>query len=575
MSLEKLLSLKNIIKVGTIALSTFYSSGCTFEDRNPKNITIIFSNNKGNKDAGSEKIPTDGSNIKDANNIIDSGAQNVNDEDAGINPGLDAGLDAGNSNNDGGIVLNRYFKDKDSDGYGNPFDFIDSIEKPFGYVENSADCDDNNSSIYFYSLIYADQDNDRFGAGNPILLCIGNNNNNNLPNGYSFYSDDCDDSNSLIWKNVSLFLDNDNDGFGNQTLVNLCIGNNLPNGYSFYSDDCDDNNSNIHSYLFEYCDGLDNDCNPTTSDDYNDYPPLNSKENGVCSNTRQKCISGAWQDNFDDVPYYEQEELSCDTLDNDCDGSIDEVEGCANSCVDSDGGRNYYVKGTTIGIRSNSQGGIFQGSDFCNGDFINDLICYNTNFPSTIYPVSVVYGIDNCSQEDKICIDGICAQECFCSETNDCSDTLFYTGTNERDSFGSPSYSSQIELTPSHNMLVNSIKYYVKKCNGECYFNTEIYNSNGDKIAEEHSTFINNEEIVDIDVIRDLSQQVKLESNQTYRINQNVSSSAYVNIYKTGSLSPNTRANGTYSIDYAIDSNGTDQTNDLGAIAFKFSGSCN
>ena len=320
---------------------------------------------------------------------------------------------------------------------------------------------------------------------------------------------------------------------------------------------------------------MDNDCNPTTSDDYNDYPPLNSKENGVCSNTRQKCISGAWQDNFDDVPYYEQEELSCDTLDNDCDGSIDEVEGCANSCVDSDGGRNYYVKGTTIGIRSNSQGGILQGSDFCNGDFINDLICYNTNFPSTIYPVSVVYGIDNCSQEDKICIDGICAQECFCSETNDCSDTLFYTGTNERDSFGSPSYSSQIELTPSHNMLVNSIKYYVKKCNGECYFNTEIYNSNGDKIAEEHSTFINNEEIVDIDVIRDLSQQVKLESNQTYRINQNVSSSAYVNIYKTGSLSPNTRANGTYSIDYAIDSNGTDQTNDLGAIAFKFSGSCN
>lgn len=44
--------------------------------------------------------------------------------------------------------LNKWFKDKDGDGYGDPNDFALSPTKPDGYVDNGADPDDTNPNIY-------------------------------------------------------------------------------------------------------------------------------------------------------------------------------------------------------------------------------------------------------------------------------------------------------------------------------------------------------------------------------------------------------------------------------------------
>ena len=61
---------------------------------------------------------------------------------------------------------------------------------------------------------------------------------------------------------VTLYVDNDNDGYNNGSMVS-CDGI-IPQGYSLvtYGTDCDDTNPNVHPGAIDICgDGLDNDCN--------------------------------------------------------------------------------------------------------------------------------------------------------------------------------------------------------------------------------------------------------------------------------------------------------------------------
>ncbi|MCB2181198.1 MAG: thrombospondin type 3 repeat-containing protein [Desulfobulbaceae bacterium] len=75
----------------------------------------------------------------------------------------------------------------------------------------------------------------------------------------------------------------------------------------------------------EICDGLDNDCNGTNDDALT--APTNPNQTGVCSGSTQTCSGiGGWVEDYSAVSNYETNEMTCDTLDNDCDNSVD--EGC-------------------------------------------------------------------------------------------------------------------------------------------------------------------------------------------------------------------------------------------------------
>ncbi len=74
----------------------------------------------------------------------------------------------------------------------------------------------------------------------------------------------------------------------------------------------------------EICDGLDNDCNALTADGSGEATPANSLQDGVCVGSAQSCTLGAWTDDYSGLSNYEATEVTCDSVDNDCDVETDE-----------------------------------------------------------------------------------------------------------------------------------------------------------------------------------------------------------------------------------------------------------
>lgn len=72
------------------------------------------------------------------------------------------------------------------------------------------------------------------------------------------------------------------------------------------------------------CDGRDNDCDGDVDEDLD--PPAADRDRGVCEGLVQQCQGNrGWREpRYQDVDGFEQNESSCDGVDNDCDGSVDE-----------------------------------------------------------------------------------------------------------------------------------------------------------------------------------------------------------------------------------------------------------
>ena len=129
--------------------------------------------------------------------------------------------------------------------------------------------------------------------------------------------DDCDDNDPNEFRGQTWYKDTDDDGYSDGTSATQCE---RPDGYKIVdeliadSGDCDDDDATVNPGATEVtCDGIDNDCDPTTPDN----PDVDQDGYGDCDDNNPAVNPGA-------------EEICDDGIDNDCDGDIDgEDDDCA------------------------------------------------------------------------------------------------------------------------------------------------------------------------------------------------------------------------------------------------------
>ncbi|WP_442845083.1 RHS repeat domain-containing protein [Leeuwenhoekiella sp. H156] len=137
----------------------------------------------------------------------------------------------------------RFYRDRDGDGFGDPNFYIDTCERPSGYVFIAEDCNDNDASIKPRTW-YPDNDNDGYGVNSgakfSCLQPLGN---------WSEVNGDCDDSDPSITNELTAYyIDRDKDGEGDVNATALMRCSNPSTQTTWYATtkkDCDDNDASI------------------------------------------------------------------------------------------------------------------------------------------------------------------------------------------------------------------------------------------------------------------------------------------------------------------------------------------
>ncbi len=198
-----------------------------------------------------------------------------------------------------------------------------------------------------------------------------------------------------------------------------------------------------------YCyDSLDNDCDGWVDSEDSDCFQCQHGETrpcdktlGVCAGTLQSCVNGTWL-SCQYPSSYELEEVSCDTLDNDCDGFTDEglknaCQGCGSLSYGNPGaacnqcGQAICFHGNTIcastnAVKWNAQDGdrhVISNNECTAGnpDCKNSLMCPDISAVNACYPLNQDPCHGRCVKCWKVCnSQGYWEEDNWCKNAPSC-----------------------------------------------------------------------------------------------------------------------------------------------------------
>ncbi|SEU37223.1 Alpha-tubulin suppressor [Myxococcus fulvus] len=296
-------------------------------------------------------------------------ASDCDDANATTYPGATEACDGVDNNCAGGVdeglTTQTWYRDADSDGYGDASSATQNCRQPSGYVSNASDCHDGSADIRpgtaescdgvdnncngsvdegVTSTYYRDADGDGYGAASQSTQACAS------PTGHVSNASDCDDASANIRPGASevcdsvdnncngsvdegvqsrWYRDSDGDGFGGTSSTYACA---QPGGYVSNNSDCDDNRANRYPGATEVCDGVDNNCDYLVDEGvkltfYRDYDGdgigRSSTSQSACTAPSGYVATTGDCDDYDTVIYPGATEV-CDGKDNNCSGSVDE-----------------------------------------------------------------------------------------------------------------------------------------------------------------------------------------------------------------------------------------------------------
>ena len=300
-----------------------------------------------------------------------------NDTDSDINPDADEVCDGIDNDCDGDLDdaddsltggLNTYYLDSDGDGYGDINTPFESCSIDTGYVDNSEDCDDGNSSTYpgaaqldSTTACMSDADGDGYGAG---------------LSGSCTYTIDMVDSYGDGWNNASLDLSINGQAVESYTLASGASG----------SETFSVNGGDTWSLSFQ-SGSWDSEITFTVSDssgtilwDMSSAPIQGDSYSDTCSGSGVSYTAGTDCDDNNVNVYPGASDAAYDGIDADCAGDsdfdadgdgYDDVSAGGEDCDDSDAGIN---PGATEIYYDNIDQDCANDSDFdADGDGYDDI----------------------------------------------------------------------------------------------------------------------------------------------------------------------------------------------------------
>ena len=185
-------------------------------------------------DAGDTKLACDA-----PAGTVDNGEAD-DDDDPTVYPGAVELCDGLDNDQDGEIdeAVPTWYRDVDGDGVGGDV-AVEDCDPVEGHTAETGDCDDSDPAVH---------------PGAPEV-CDG-------------VDQDCDDEiDELATDTVYWLLDSDGDGYGDDDLALAELACSPSGGHTDQGGDCDDSDATVHPGAAEACDGVDSDCDGETDED--------------------------------------------------------------------------------------------------------------------------------------------------------------------------------------------------------------------------------------------------------------------------------------------------------------------